>query len=127
MLVGVLACSFALTGCAQKHLTPEDLKAEIQNAQRLSRECAMVVELRPAGKLTEYFRKTHELYLRKQFDDLKKTADDAKPDAALQTTFDEYKQRLHDLEDALRTIEAGPHPQRFEEIAIQLESLESRL
>ena len=108
-------------------MDPEDLKAEIQNAQRLSRECAMVVELRPAGKLTEHFRKTHELYLRKQFDELKKTAEDAKPDAALQTTFDEYRQKLSDLEDALQKIEAEPHQQRFDEIANELGSLESRL
>jgi hypothetical protein len=127
MLAGVLTGLLTLAGCTQKQLTPEDLKAEIQNAQRLARECAMVVELRPAGKLTERFRRTHELYLLKQFEELKKTADDAKPDAALEASFGEYKQRLGELEDALRKIEAEPHKQRFDEIAKELGSLENRL
>lgn len=123
MLVGVLV----LAGCSQKQLTPHDLKSEIQNAQRLSRECVMVLELRPAGKLTERFRKTHELYLLKQFNELKKTADQAQPEPAVQQAFDEYKQTLSALEDALRKIETEPRKQRFDEIANDLGSLEKKL
>jgi hypothetical protein len=127
VLAAVLTYSLALAGCSQKQFTPKDLKAEIQNAQRLSRECAMVLELRLTGKLTTPFRKTHELYLLKQFAELKKTADEAQPKAAIQQTFEEYKQTLSALEDALRKIQAEPHKQRFEEIANQLGALEKEL
>ena len=117
----------ALAGCSQKQLTPDDLKSEIQNAQRLSRECSLVVELRPTGKLSEHFRKTHELYLLKQFAELKKTAGEAKPTAAIQQAFDEYKETLSALEDALHKIENEPRQEDFEAVTNRLEALEKKL
>lgn len=121
--------TLALAGCVDqpKKLDANSLKAEVQNAEQLSRECAMVLELRTSGKLTERFRKTHELYLRKQFDDLKKTADQAKADSSIQSTFDEYKQRLQALEAALGKIEAEPHKEAFDEVTNALEALEKKL
>ncbi len=129
MHAGVLALTLALAGCVDqpKKLDANSLKAEVQNAEQLSRECAMVLELRTSGKLTERFRKTHELYLRKQFDDLKKTADQAKADSSIQSTFDEYKQRLQALEAALGKIEAEPHKEAFDEVTNALEALEKKL
>jgi DNA polymerase/3'-5' exonuclease PolX len=123
----VLASLLTLAGCSEKQLKSDDLKAEIKNAQQLSRECAMVLELRTTGKMTEDFRKIHELYLVKQFEELKKTADKAKPDDGIRPVFDEYKQKLSGLEGALRTMESEPHKEKFEAVTNDLDALEKKL
>lgn len=87
----------------------------------------MVLELRAAGKLTERFRKVHELYLLKQFDELKKTADAAKPNAEIQSAFEDYKRKLQALDGALRKIDSDPHKEAFEAVTNDLEALEKTL
>lgn len=129
VLAVVLASCLALVGCPDqpKKLDANSLKAEVQNAEQLARECAMVLELRTSGKLTERFRKVHELYLLKQFDDLKKTAKEAKAESSIESTFDEYKQKLHTLEEALGKIDSEPHKEAFESVTNDLEALEKKL
>jgi len=126
---GVFTLALALAGCVDqpKKLDANTLKAEVQNAEQLSRECAMVLELRTSGKLTERFRKTHELYLQKQFDQLKKTADKAHAESSIQSTFNDYKQALHALEGALSKMESEPHQEPFEAVTTDLEALEKKL
>ena len=129
VLALALASCLTLVGCPDqpKKLDANSLKAEVQNAEQLSRECALVLELRTSGKLTERFRKVHELYLAKQFEDLKKTADQAHADASIQSTFDEYRQKLHALEGAVRTMSSVPHKETFEAVTNDLEMLEKKL
>ena len=126
---GVFALALALAGCADqpKKLDASSLKAEVQNAEQVSREGEMLLELRTAGKLTERFRKVQELYLLKQFDELKKTADEAKPSAEIQSAFEDYKQKLQALEAALGRIESEPHKEAFESVTNDLEALEKTL
>lgn len=126
---GVFALALALAGCVDqpKKLDASSLKAEVQNAEQVSREGEMLLELRTAGKLTERFRKVQELYLLKQFDELKKTADEAKPSAEIQSAFEDYKQKLQALEAALRRIESEPHKEAFEAVTNDLEALEKTL
>lgn len=129
VLALVLAPCLTLVGCPDqpKKLDANSLKAEVQNAEQLSRECAMVLELRTSGKLTGRFRKVHELYLAKQFEDLKKTADQAHADASIQSTFDEYRQKLQALGGAVRTMSSAPHKEAFEAVTNDLETLEKKL
>jgi starvation-inducible outer membrane lipoprotein len=51
---GVFTLALTLAGCVDqpKKLDANTLKVEVQNAEQLSRECAMVLELRTSGKLT---------------------------------------------------------------------------
>jgi hypothetical protein len=126
---GVFVFALSMVGCPDqpKKLDANSLKAEVQNAEQLSREGAMVLELRAAGKLTERFRKVHELYLLKQFDELKKTADAAKPNAEIQSAFEDYKRKLQALDGALRKIDSDPHKEAFEAVTNDLEALEKTL
>lgn len=126
---GIFVLALVLVGCVDqpKKLDANSLKAEVQNAEQLSREGEMLLELRTAGKLTERFRKVHELYLLKQFDELKKTATEAKPDAGIQSAFDDYKQKLETLEGALRTIESQPNKDGFQNVTNDLEAIEKKL
>jgi len=129
VLAGVLAAAAVLTGCPDqpKSLDAQSLKAEVQSAEQLSRECSLVLELRTSGKLTERFRKVHELYLLKQFDELKKSADQAEADSSIQSAFAEYKQKLQTLELAVQAMSSGPHKEAFDEVTKDLEGLEKRL
>jgi DNA mismatch repair ATPase MutS len=129
LLAGVLASAAVLTGCPDqpKTLDAQSLKAEVQNAEQLSRECSLVLELRTSGKLTETFRTVHELYLLKQFEDLKKTADRAKADSSIQSAFAEYKQKLQTLESAVRAMSSEPHKEAFEGVTNDLEALGKKL
>ena len=129
MRAGLLALTLVLVGCPDqpKRLDASSLKAEVQNAEQLSRECSLLLELHNSGKLTERFRKVHELYLAKQFEDLKKTADQAHADASIQSTFDEYRQKLQALGDAVRTMSSAPHKEAFEAVTNELEALEKQL
>lgn len=126
---GVFVLALLLVGCVDqpKKLDAKSLKAEVQNAEQLSREGAMVLELRTQGKLTERFRKTHELYLLKQFDELKKTAAGAKANPEIQSAFEDYKQKLQALEAALGKMESEPHKEQFEAVTNGLEALEKKL
>lgn len=129
MLALVLAPCLTLVGCPDqpKKLDATSLKAEVQNAEQLSRECALVLELRTSGKLTERFRKVHELYLAKQFEDLKKTAEQGHADASIQSTFDEYRQKLQALGGAVGTMSSAPRKEAFEGVTNDLEALEKKL
>jgi len=126
---GLLALTLVLVGCPDqpKKLDANGLKAEVQNAEQLSRECSLVLELRTSGKLTERFRRVHEVYLLKQFEELKKTANQAHAESSVQSTFDEYKQNLQVLEGAVRGMGSAPHKEAFETVTNDLEALEKKL
>lgn len=116
-----------LAGCGDKSFTSEDLKSEVQRAQQIARECSELLDLRSADKVTESFRKTHELYLLKQIEDLEKTASRAEPASGIAAAFNEYKSKLNELSDSVKKIESEPHKEAFDRLDHDLKALGERL
>jgi hypothetical protein len=122
-----LSAALALGGCSEKRIEADDLKSEVQHARQLARECSQLIELRQGGRVTQNFRRTHELYLLKQGEELHRNIAGKSPDPRLQQPFAAYKERLASLMEALKKLESDPQKQNFDALDRDLSQLEEQL
>jgi hypothetical protein len=123
----LLGAALALGGCSNKQIRADDLKSEVKQARELARECSQLIELREAFRLTENFRRTHELYLLKHAEELEKNLKDKSPSRETQQAFSVYKKKLASLMDSLRKLETDPQKQSFDTLDRDLKQLEEQL
>lgn len=121
----LLAC--AVAGCSNKNFQRDDLKAEVDRAQQVARECSELLDLRNQGKTTDTFHRTHALYLLKQVEELEQDAQQAQPETEIAPAFNEYKGTLTRLSDEVKKIESQPSKESFDRLNHELRLLEGKL
>jgi hypothetical protein len=115
-----------LTGCSQRPMDGNDLRGEIEQAQRLARECVLFWDLKDQQHLTGSFARSHADYLKNQAEELEKQIKDKQPRPEIASALNEYREQLDQLSRQTTQLDSSPDKQHFQQLDRDLGELESK-
>ena len=120
-LVGLLA-----GGCSQKSIDADDLRAQIEQAQKLARECVTFLYLQEQRHLTHSFYKSHSDYLNKKAEELQKETGSAHAKPEISSLFTEYRMQLDELSRQTAKLDSSPDKQQLQQLDQNFGELERK-
>jgi polyhydroxyalkanoate synthesis regulator phasin len=104
----------------------DDLRAQVEQAQKLARECVVFLDLEDQQRLTASFAASHSDYLIKQTEELQRQIGDKQSKPEITSVLSEYRARLDELSQQTSRLPSSPDRHQLEQLERKFGQLESR-